>query len=388
MNTEELLASFGDGDPDDYLGRNLLLEGDRKLAASAFDRAFGLAQDNGEVSQERRRLLDDLAVERCSITFRYIPAGTFLMGSDSGEADEKPKHRVQLDGFWISDTPVSWSNANLLLGWGAPADFRHRDKKWCKNRDLEYFSFLMGEQIRLQYCEDHTEGARDWHAHVPPASDKHGQLGAMFGKPPRSADKPYSYLEKPMAGVSFLMATSVCKAASAWGMKCRLPTEAEWEKSARGGLVDCRYPWGNNPAGPDNCDCNRFNHFAIQKSRTFPPNGYGLYATSGGVCEWTSDWYDAEYYSISPVKAPWGPDKGIEMVQRGGSWADCPEVVTNSYRVSRTPNGGFSPNIGFRICVTEFGEIPEGNREADLEHPLVQAESPNLLHRLRRIFGK
>ena len=136
------------------------------------------------------------------------------------------------------------------------------------------------------------------------------------------------------------------------------PTEAEWEVAARGGLADARYAWGDEPPTIDRCDFNRFEQFSVIPPRPLPPNGYGLYGMCGGVWEWTADWYDAHYYADSPVEDPTGPPEGKQKVVRGGSWTDCADVVTVSFRASYGSgswrdakwNPHLTPNIGFRLC--------------------------------------
>src|SRR5262245_12109856 len=89
-----------------------------------------------------------------------------------------------------------------------------------------------------------------------------------------------------------------------------------------------------------------------------PPAGYGLYGMCGGVWEWTADWYDAFYYARCPLDNPNGPRRGKQKVIRGGSWTDCPDFVTVSFRASRRSNSWreekwgaqMTANIGFRLC--------------------------------------
>jgi formylglycine-generating enzyme required for sulfatase activity len=137
-----------------------------------------------------------------------------------------------------------------------------------------------------------------------------------------------------------------------------LPTEAQWEKAARGGLIGARHAWGNEPPDPERCDFNRFHEFSIQPATTFPPNDYGLYAVNGCAWEWTRDWYHRDSYRHAPEADPEGPDKGEEKVLRGGSWTDCAEVASVTFRMSRGSRSwregewgaNLTPNIGFRLC--------------------------------------
>jgi len=310
---------------------------DEKAEATEYDRVYGLDPNNAELAAARQKLLDRVAVVEHGITFRYIPAGPFLMGSTTGDADEQPVHRVELDEFWLADTPISWSAYCALMGWEPPPHGLHSENA-----------------IRLQYCEDETLRARDWHSHVP--GDEPLKKN-VFGEPDRAdSSRPWTYERKPMVSVSWQDAEALCNHVSNADVLYRPPTEAEWEKAARGGLVNCTYPWGNDPP-MERCDFNRFEELSILPMRQFAPNGYGLYAMSGGVWEWTNDFYDASYYAESPTHNPAGPQSAVERVLRGGSWADCAETVTVSFRMSLQSSSEeqawgrhFAPNIGFRLC--------------------------------------
>ena len=338
------------------LAQDLEAKGELQSAATAYDCAYGLQPGNAEIAEARRRLLDRLAVTEHGINFRYIPAGSFLMGSTKGDPDEAPVHHVKLAEYWLAETPISWSTYCELMNWEPPPKSAPREFEPVPPDEPPPVLYLHGEnQIRLQYCEDDTLRALDWHAHVP--GDE--PIKKYFGDPPRSdAASAWTYERKPMVSVSWQAAVELGDRISNAEVVYRLPTEAEWEKAARGGLIDSVYPWGNEPPTPQRCDFDRMDELSILPVREFAPNGYGLYAMSGCVWEWTGDWYDAGYYGESPAHNPVGPATGEQKVLRGGSWTDCAETVTVSFRMSRmsmswkerTWSQHNSPNIGFRLC--------------------------------------
>jgi formylglycine-generating enzyme required for sulfatase activity len=185
-----------------------------------------------------------------------IPAGPFVMGGDFDE--EQPRHRVVLDAFWIDRFEVTNQQyAEYLRATGAQAPLF-----WNKSE-----RFHSGEK----------------------------------------------FPQHPVVGISWFEAKAFCE----WKGK-RLPTEAEWEKAARGGREGLAYPWGNVP---DRSRAN-FEGQGTLPVGSFPPNDYGLFDMSGNVWEWVSDWFDAEYYRKSPEANPTGPDSGREKVVRGGSYVD------------------------------------------------------------------
>ncbi|MGE8205344.1 formylglycine-generating enzyme family protein [Heyndrickxia sp. NPDC080065] len=174
-------------------------------------------------------------------------------------------------------------------------------------------------------------------------------------------------MNHPAVHISWNDAMAFCK----WAGK-RLPTETEWEYAARGGLIQKKYPWGNdlNPEGKHYCNIwqGKFpieNSLADEYLATAPvdafyPNGYGLYNMSGNVWEWCSDWFSPTFHINAPTDNPQGPPNGETKSMRGGSYL-CHVSYCNRYRLaartSNTPDSS-SGNLGFR-CVKDIIDCKE-----------------------------
>lgn len=237
-----------------------------------------------------------------------IPRGSFLMGSEGWGEFESPIHQVHLDDFWMDETPVTNGQfAQFVEATGYQTEAEHLGEAWgYHNGEYCLISGLFWRSYALPEREEHPVVLVSWHDAVAYAQ---------------------------------------------WAGK-RLPTEAEWEKAARGGLVGQLYPWSER--SPDGSQCNFAQSPADVPPTTpvkaFPPNEYGLYDMVGNVWQWCADYFGEHYYAESPHKNPPGPSVGSHRVRRGGSWN-----VIQSFRLRTSNRGAMEataavPNVGFRCC--------------------------------------
>jgi formylglycine-generating enzyme required for sulfatase activity len=248
-----------------------------------------------------------------------IPAGEFTMGADDGDEDERPSHRVYLDEFCIGVYPVTNDQYAAFV-----RDAKHR--------------VPAVRQLPRIVTADQEQTFRD--------------LAAPYVW--RAGDPPRDRGTHPVTLVTVEDAQVYCHwLARKTGLPVRLPTEAEWERAARGGADHLKYPWGNE-IGPD-----RANYLADPASKqlrgtqpvgSFPSNAYNVFDVVGNVWEWVSDWYQADVYTERMRHNPPGPPNGTLRVLRGGAWVvHDPQMLRTSYR-HKVPPDTYAYSIGFRIA--------------------------------------
>lgn len=290
----------------------------------------------------------------------WIPKGTFWMGSDEKELpDTKPWHRVTVDGFWIDVAPVT-------------------NQQFAQFVEETGYLTTAEKPLDATFYPEATEEERvpAGIVFVPPTQPVNGRNHLHWWKLIPGADwrhpeGPESSIEgkedHPVVHVSYEDALAYAK----WAGK-RLPTEAEWERAARGGHEKKKYVWGNEFRPKGHWQANLWQGIFPYKNTaedgflttspvgSFPPNDFGLYDMAGNVWEWCSDWYHASYYEFSESKNPQGPSnfydplapETAQKVLRGGSFL-CNDQYCRRYvpgaRGKNPPDSG-TCNIGFR-CV-------------------------------------
>jgi sulfatase modifying factor 1 len=247
-------------------------------------------------------LLSRSRAEEYATALVPIPAGWFLMGCDTGQDNEKPVHRVWVDEFLLAARQVT---------------------------NADYGCFL-----RDTAC-------------LPP---------------PFWSDPAFNHPEQPVVGVSWYEAIRYCEWLSAsTGGKFRLPTEAEWERAARGGREGAMFPWGDAP--PQSLPGYGDRCAGPWKTGPEPvgraeSNAYGLYNMCDNVHEWCSDWYASAYYAVSPERNPRGPETGERRASRGGSWRHHVKMSRCAARSSIPPEFKYA-DYGFRVACDDAAPIAE-----------------------------
>ena len=211
------------------------------------------------------------------------------MGSEAGQDNERPVHRVWIDSFGLAV---------------------------CQVTNTEYAGFLR----------------------------------ATGTKPPLFwGDANFSHPQQPVVAVSWFEAVKYCDWLSAETGRCyRLPTEAEWERAARGGADGQLFPWGDAPPQSLPDYAKRWQN-GPEPVAGYAPNPFGLYDVCQNVHEWCSDWYQPDYYAVSPERNPCGPETGTRRASRGGSWRHHIKVSRCAARSSIPPEFQYA-DYGFRVA--------------------------------------
>ena len=285
--------------------------------------------------------------------FIALPGGTFTMGTDDrdgfAEDGEGPARAVTLGPFRIAPTAVT--NAQFR-------DFV-RATHYATDAEQAGSSFV----FYLQLAPERRAAMRQVSRELPwwlPVE------GACWQRPAGPGSAIHERLEHPVVHISWNDAVAYC----AWA-GTRLPTEAEWEYAARGGLEGRRYAWGDELEPGGERRCNIFQgEFPSRPApgwqpdtlpvASFPPNGYGLYDTAGNAWEWCADWFSPAYHAATAARDPLQDQPTGRRSLRGGSFL-CHASYCNRYRVaargSNTP-GSSASNLGFRVAALHYSSGP------------------------------
>jgi formylglycine-generating enzyme len=273
-----------------------------------------------------------------------IPGGMYRMGDESDWAyaddGEAPVHPVELPSFVIDRHAVT--NQQFATFVDATG--------WQTDAEAFGWSFVFAGLLPDEFPPTRGVEGAPWWRQVMGADWRHpeGPRSDWSGRP-----------DHPIVHVSWNDAQAYCS----WS-GTRLPTEAEWEVAARGGLDGHPFPWGEDlePGGHHRmnvfqgtfpgADTGADGYLGTAPVDAFYPNGYGLWNATGNVWEWCADWLDLGYYGASPRRSPHGPATGSSRVQRGGSYL-CHESYCRRYRVSArfgSEPDSSTGNVGFRVA--------------------------------------
>ncbi len=300
----------------------------------------------------------------------WVPGGEFVMGDDASQDGDARTHTIMVSPFWMDQHEATNAEFAKFVTATQYVTMAERNPNAAdfppdvNPADLVPFSAVFQcADCNAKACDDDT--AKRLNAGLPASHPPWWvrRTGASWRHP----DGPDSNLDGKDNWPVVHMAWTDAAAYAKWAGK-RLPTEAEWEFAARGGLKQALFVWGNEPQGTNgryfaNTYQGRFpatldprDGFAgVAPVGSFAANGYGLHDMSGNVWEWCNDWYDPGYYLISPKVNPPGPDAGVQKVRRGGSYL-CSDDYCRRYVPGARDKGlpdDCACHIGFR-CVKDI----------------------------------
>jgi formylglycine-generating enzyme required for sulfatase activity len=327
------------------------------LTSGALDRFFSGAASADDLGPVRTN--DNRPSGPAPEGMVWVPGGVFWMGCEDFP-DAQPIHKVYVDGFWMDKTEVTNSQFAAFVRATGHVTVVERPPDPKRHPDVRPFSLVFIQPQRQ--VDPRRENVDQWW---------HPVAGACWKHPEGPGSDLKGREDHPVVHICYEDAIAYAR----WAGK-RLPTEAEWEFAARGGLDRQPFVWGEEQRPGGKYMCNHWQgDFPHQNTAadgftgtapvgSFPANGYGLHDMAGNVWEWCADWYQPKYLASLPARNPQGPDSGYDpqepgvpkRVQRGGSFL-CADNFCMRYLVGARGKGepeSTGNNIGFR-CVTAAG---------------------------------
>jgi formylglycine-generating enzyme required for sulfatase activity len=318
-----------------------------QLANQRLTNTLDAVQITQQSLTDMRSVLSASGMQQTSGSMVLIPAGSFVMGActnvgQEGISDGEPQHTVNVSGFYMDKYEVASNLWREVYTWATNRGYSFANPGACKAPGHPV------QTVRWRDCLAWCNARSQRDGFAPCYTNANGAV--------------YTNSTPDFLGDCNWSASGY-----------RLPTEAEWEKAARGGLANMRFPWGDANT-IQHARANYYSYWVAGKPYysydasstpalhpsystggspytspvgSFVANGYGLYDMAGNVLEWCWDWYHSAYYSVSPLSDPRGPSSLAERVLRGGNWNDFPYFSRSAHRYKADPSLLVS-YVGFR----------------------------------------